>query len=68
MQTYMRTGQYTHAQRLYDETDLDATEDIGCLAHPGDVVDYVSVAGAMHASAGSYATAEELWDTVREML
>lgn len=64
-QTYLRTGQSVKAQQICDSTELNATDDTGCLTHPGDVAEYVSLAGAMYASAGSYATAEELWDTVR---
>ncbi|WFD28400.1 hypothetical protein MNAN1_003410 [Malassezia nana] len=55
--------QVDRAQQLWEATDLDATEATGCLAQPHDVVAYVSEVGAMYASTGSYAAAEDLWDT-----
>ncbi|WFD20627.1 hypothetical protein MCAP1_002876 [Malassezia caprae] len=63
LETYMRAGQTTLAQQLCDATDVDATDNNGCLAQSSDVAEYMGVAGAMYASAGSYAAAEELWDT-----
>jgi len=60
----MRTGQNTLVHQLCDATDVDATDNTGCLAHPSDVAEYAGMAGAMYASVGSYGAADELWDTV----